>query len=71
MKLMVGPSVYTFLQIRLQDTQFKEQGYRLTMGLKKLECDAGAQRLDSACYKAIEIGTCSLHNIRSILKTCI
>ncbi|OLP06810.1 Mu transposase domain-containing protein, partial [Rhodoferax antarcticus] len=67
--LTVGLNVHAFLQARLQDTQFKEQGYRLTMGLKKLEREAGAQRLDAACRKAIDICASSLHNIRSILKT--
>lgn len=67
--LTVGPNVHTFMQARLQDTQYKEQGYRMAMGLKKLERDAGPQRLEAACRKAIEIGGTSLHNIRSILKT--
>jgi len=67
--LTVGPNVHAFLQAGLQDTQFKEQGYRLAMGLKKLEREAGAQRLDAACRKAIDIGASSLQNIRSILKT--
>lgn len=67
--LTVGVNVHAFLQARLQGTEHKEHGYRVSMGLKKLERDVGPQRLDAACRKAIEIGGTSLHNIRSILKT--
>ena len=65
----VGPHVEGFMRAQLVELKFKEQGYRLSMGLKKMEREVGTQRLDAACRKALEIGASSMQSVRSILKT--
>ena len=64
----VGPNVHAFLAERLTDCNFKEQGYRVAGGLKKIEREFGGQRLDDACKVAMHHGAKSLKSIRSILR---
>ncbi len=65
--LTVGPQVNAFLQARLPQVLYKERGYRMTNGLKKLVREFGEQRLDAACGRALQLGTTSLSSLRSIL----
>lgn len=64
----IGLNVHAFLESRLIECNFKEQGYRFAAGLKKIEREFGGQRLDDACKLAMHHGARSLKNIRSILQ---
>lgn len=63
----VGENVHEFLEMRIAESNFKEQGYRTAGGLKKIERKVGASRLDAACKRALEVGGRTLKSIRSIL----
>lgn len=66
-----GVFVRNFLEILLTRSVVREQGYRASNGLKKLEKEFGKDRLNAACCRAIEIGATSLANVRSILRNKI
>ncbi len=66
--LTVGPSAHIFLQVLLAAARIKEHGYRAANGLKKAEKEYGAERLEAACRRAIEIGANSMASVRSILR---
>lgn len=63
-----GAHVHAFIQLLLSATRTHEQGYRATIGLKKLAHDFGNDRLNASCQRAIEIGATTLSSIRSILR---
>lgn len=65
--MTVGANVHAFLQARLPRVLYKERGYRMTNGLKRLVREFGEQRLDAACERALQLGTTSLSSLRSIL----
>ena len=46
-----------------------EQGYRSCLGLKALLRAYGAERLEAACRRALDIGTLSYKSVKSILST--
>lgn len=65
--LQIGTSVHGFLQHLLSGTRTPEQGYRATIGLKKLAHDFSNGRLNAACQRGLKINACSMSSIRSIL----
>lgn len=65
--LQIGTSVHEFLQHLLSGTRTPEQGYRATIGLKKLALNFGKERLNAACQRGLEINARSTSSIRSIL----
>lgn len=66
--LQIGEPVRGFLQLLLAVARTHEQGYRASIGLKKLAQDFGNERLNAACQRAIEIGATTLSSVRSILR---
>lgn len=65
----IGPNTRAFLQVLLTAVRIKEQGYRAAGAMKRLEKEAGAERLEAACTRAIGIGANTLASVRSILRT--
>lgn len=65
--MTVGTHVHAFVSARIHVLTHKERGYRMTNRLKKLAQEFGDQRLDSACDRALQLGTTSLSSLRSIL----
>ena len=53
----------------LATSKVKEQGYRSAGSLKRMEKEFGAERLEAACARALDIGASSLTSVRSILNT--
>jgi hypothetical protein len=45
-----------------------EQGYRACLGILRLERQYGAERLEAACDRGLDIGARSYGSIQSILK---
>ncbi|MGH8128528.1 MAG: IS21 family transposase [Gammaproteobacteria bacterium] len=66
--LSIGPGTHAFLQVLLANVRHREQGYRLGLGMKKLQREFGDQRLEAACARALEIGATGVRNVRSILQ---
>lgn len=64
----VGEHVRSFLSRVLDQTQRKDLGMRAAGAMKRLEKDYGAERLNMACERAIEIAADSISSVRSILR---
>jgi hypothetical protein len=64
----VGPSARTFLEQVIAAARVKEQAYRASLTLKKLDGEFGSKRLEAACARAIAINARSLSSVRSILR---
>lgn len=65
----IGPKTMVFLQQLLATSKAKVQGYRWAGALKRMEKEFGAERLEAACTRALDIGADSLASVRSILNT--
>ena len=65
----VGAKTQAFLNQLLCTSKVKEQGYRSAGALKRMEKEFGAERLEAACTRALDIGASSLSSVRSILNT--
>ena len=65
----IGPRTQAFLNHLLAAAKVKEQGYRSAGALKRMEKEFGAERLEAACARALDIGAHSLTSVRSILNT--
>ena len=65
----IGPKTLAFLNHLLVASKVKEQGYRAAGVLKRMEKEFGAERLEAACTRALDIGASSLTSVRSILNT--
>jgi transposase len=65
----VGPHACTFLAKLLAQTKIKEVGVRTAGAMKNLKKEFGAERLEAACARAIEIEAASMSSVRSILRT--
>ena len=64
-----GPHTAAFVEQLLDSRPHPEQGYRSCLGLKALLRAYGAERLDAACRRALDIGTLSYKSVKSILST--
>ena len=64
-----GPHTAAFVEQLLDSRPHPEQGYRSCLGLKALPRAYGAERLEAACRRALDIGTLSYKSVKSILST--
>ena len=64
-----GPHTAAFVEQLLDSRPHPEQGYRSCLGLKELLRAYGAERLEAACRRALDIGTLSYGSVKSILST--
>jgi transposase len=64
----VGPATEALVDIIMRHKTHPEQGFRSCIGIVRLARTHGAERLEAACSRAIEIGARSYTSVRSILK---
>jgi len=64
----VGPNVAAFAEVVMRKRKHPEQGYRTCLGVIRLADKFGADRLDAACKRALEINAYSYSSVHSILK---
>jgi transposase len=64
----IGPSTAKLTSIILESRPHPEQGYRACIGILRLARHYGAERLEAACNRGLEIGARSYSSIQSILK---
>jgi transposase len=64
----VGAHVATFAEVVMHKRKHPEQGYRTCLGVIRLADRFGADRLDAACKRALEINAYSYSSVHSILK---
>lgn len=62
-----GPCVALLCERILAERPHPEQGFRACMGILRLKKSYGAQRVDAACGRALEIGARTYGSVRSIL----
>jgi transposase len=63
-----GPSVAAFCETVMMARPHPEQGFRASLGVLALVKTYGADRVDAACRRGMQIGARSVASIRSILK---
>lgn len=63
-----GPSVAAFCEVVMANRPHPEQGFRTCLGVLALVKAYGAERVDAACRRGIQIRARSVASIRSILK---
>jgi transposase len=64
----IGPSTAKLTALVLESRPHPEQGYRACIGILRLARHYGAQRLEAACDRGLDIGARSYGSIQSILK---
>jgi transposase len=64
----VGPATEALVDIIMRHKTHPEQGFRSCIGIVRLARTHGAERLEAACSRAIEIGARSYTSVNSILK---
>ena len=57
------------VEIILRERTHPEQGFRACVGIMRLVKSYGAERVEAACGRALEIGARSYSSVNSILKT--
>jgi len=63
----IGPATAALCELILQRQPHPEQGFRACLGIVRLVRPFGADRLEAAATRAIEIGTPTYGSVRSIL----
>ena len=63
----VGPATSALCELILERRPHPEQGFRSCLGIVRLLRPFGADRLEAAALRAIEIGTLTYGSVRSIL----
>src|SRR5207302_6382416 len=63
----IGPATAALCELILERRPHPEQGFRSCLGIVRLVRPFGAERLESAATRAIEIGTLTYGSVRSIL----
>ena len=63
----IGPSVALLCEIILEHRPHPEQGFRACLGILKLVRTFGAERVEAAAMRALEIGARTYGSVRSIL----
>jgi transposase len=63
----VGPATAALCELILERRPYPEQGFRACLGIVRLVRPFGADRLEAAATRAIEIGTLTYGSVRSIL----
>lgn len=64
----IGPNTQALVEIIMREKPHPEQGFRACIGIVRLAKSFGADRLETACERAIEIGARSYTSVNSILK---
>jgi len=64
----IGPSTAKLAGLILESRPHPEQGYRACLGILRLARQYGADRLEAACDRGLDIGARSYGSIQSILK---
>jgi transposase len=64
----IGPSTAKLAALILESRPHPEQGYRACIGILRLARQYGADRLEAACDRGLDIGARSYGSIQSILK---
>ena len=64
---LIGPATATLCELILERRPHPEQGFRACLGIVRLVRPFGADRLEAAAMRAIEIGTLTYGSVRSIL----
>jgi transposase len=65
----IGRNTATLVELILTEKTHPEQGFRACIGILRLAKGYGAERLEAACARALEIGARSYTSVSSILKT--
>jgi transposase len=65
----IGPKTSALVEIILRERTHPEQGFRACVGIMRLVKSYGAERVEAACGRALEIGARSYSSVNSILKT--
>ena len=65
----IGRKTSALVEIILRERTHPEQGFRACVGIMRLVKSYGAERLEAACGRALEIGARSYSSVNSILKT--
>lgn len=65
----VGPLCGQAVARLLESKPHPEQGYRACLGIMRLSRRYGAERLESACQRAVLLDACNYQSIKSILAT--
>ena len=63
-----GESVKEAVKELMERKHFPEQGYNACLGIISLENKYSAERLNSACKRALSYHSCSYHSIKRILE---
>jgi len=64
----IGRNTSALVEIILRERTHPEQGFRSCVGILRLATTHGAERLEAACARALEIGARSYTSVNSILK---
>jgi transposase len=64
----IGTGTAKLTALILESRPHPEQGYRACIGILRLARHYGAERLEAACNRGLEIGARSYSSIQSILK---
>ena len=64
----IGPSTAKLVALILESRPHPEQGFRACLGILRLARQYGAERLEAACDRGLDIGARSYGSIHSILK---
>jgi transposase len=64
----IGPATAGLCALILESRPHPEQGYRACIGILRLARHYGAERLEAACERGLDIGARSYGSIQSILK---
>jgi transposase len=64
----IGPNTAKLVALILESRPHPEQGYRASIGILRLARHYGADRLEAAPARGLDIGACSRGSIQSILK---
>jgi transposase len=65
----IGPKTSALIEVILREKTHPEQGFRSCLGILRHTKAFGAERLEAACGRALEIGARSYTSVTSILKT--
>ena len=65
----IGPQTSALIEVIQREKTHPEQGFRACIGILRHAKTFGAERLEAACNRALEIGARSYTSVTSILKT--
>jgi len=65
----IGPSAAQVAGHILQSRRYPEEGFRSCLGLIRLARRYPAERVESACIRAMAVNACSYKSVKSILES--